>query len=105
MLTKLRGFAGCVERLSRENAMIASFLSEVRAYLDEQKRVVLILPNAFAEMMLEKDSNRDALRGALSAELSREIRDRDLLFEVASPAHRNDTVIDDILSAAEADGN
>ena len=105
VLTKLRGFASCVERLSRENAMIASFLGEVRAYLDEQKRVVLILPNSFAEMMLEDGSNRDALRAALSAELSREIRDRDLIFEVASPAHQHDTVIDDILSAAEADGN
>ena len=105
VLTKLRGFANCVERLSRENAMVASFLDGVRAYLDEQKRVVLILPSTFNEMMLEDGDRRDALRAALSAELSREIRDRDLLFEVASPAHKNDTVIDDILSAAEADGN
>ena len=102
VLTRLRGFINCVERVGRENQMIASFIGEAKAYLDEQKRVVVVLPNAFAEMMLEQQGGRDMLRRALSLELSREVRDGDLLIELAdAPNAKNDTVIDDILSAAE----
>ena len=82
--------------------MLASFLSDARAYLDEQKRVVVILPNAFAEMMLEQNGGRDVLRHALCLELAREVQDRELLVETRdAPSAKNDTIIDDILSAAE----
>ena len=102
VLTRLRGFINCIERIGRDNQMLASFIGEARAYLDEQKRVVVILPNAFAEMMLEQHGGRDLLRRALSVELSREVRDAELLVEVqGAPSTKNDTVIDDILSAAE----
>jgi DNA polymerase III gamma/tau subunit len=101
-LTRLRGFANCVARIGRDNAMVASFLGEARAYLDEQQRAVILLPNTFAEMMLEQAGGRDVLRHALCLELQREVKDRDLLIEVASTEQeKNDTVIDDILSAAE----
>ena len=102
VLTRIRGFINCVERVRRENAMLASFLDEARAFLDEQKRVVVILPNSFAEMMLEGGGGRDMLRHALCLELQREIADRDLIVEVAaSVTEQKDTIIDDILSAAE----
>ncbi|MBR7112333.1 MAG: DNA polymerase III subunit gamma/tau [Clostridia bacterium] len=102
VLTRLRGFINCIERIRRDNSMLASFIGEARAYLDEQKRVVVILPSAFAEMMLEQNGGRDVLRRALSVELSREVRDGELIVEVqGAPSAKNDTVIDDILSAAE----
>ncbi|MBR2312399.1 MAG: DNA polymerase III subunit gamma/tau [Clostridia bacterium] len=102
ILTRMRGFINCVERIRRENAMLASFLSDARAYFDEQKRVVVILPNAFAEMMLEQNGGRDVLRHALCLELAREVQDRELLVETRdAPSAKNDTIIDDILSAAE----
>ncbi|MBR2010278.1 MAG: DNA polymerase III subunit gamma/tau [Clostridia bacterium] len=102
VLTRMRGFINCIERIRRENAMLASFISDARAYLDEQKRVVVILPNAFAEMMLEQNGGRDVLRHALCLELAREVHDRELLVETAdAPSAKNDTIIDDILSAAE----
>ena len=82
--------------------MLASFLSDARAFLDEQQRIVVILPSTFAEMMLEQAGGRDVLRHALCLELQREVHDRDLLIETAdAPTAKNDTVIDDILSAAE----
>ncbi len=103
-LTRIRGFINCVERVRRDNAMVASFLDEARAFLDEQKRVVVILPNAFAEMMLEGGGGRDMLRRALCLELQREVADRDLIVEVASAeTAKKDTIIDDILSAADAE--
>ncbi len=102
ILTRMRGFVNCVARIARENAMLASFLGDARAFLDEQQRVVVVLPNSFAEMMLEQSGGRDVLRHALCLELQREVHDRDLLIETAdAPTAKNDTVIDDILSAAE----
>jgi DNA polymerase-3 subunit gamma/tau len=101
VLTRMRGFINCIERIRRENAMLASFIGDARAYLDEQQRVVVILPNAFAEMMLEQNGGRDVLRHALCLELAREVHDRELLVETAdAPTAKNDTIIDDILSAA-----
>lgn len=102
VLTRVRGFANCVERIRRSNSMVASFLVDARAYLDEAGRVVVVLPNSFAEMMLERQGGRDVLRHALCLELQREVPDRDLLVETAdSGAIKNDTVIDDILSAVK----
>ncbi len=102
VLTRIRGFINCVERVRRDNQMVASFLDEARAFFDEQKRVVVILPSSFAEMMLESGGGRDLLRRALCIELQREVADRDLIVEVAEPtAVTKDTIIDDILSAAE----
>ncbi len=101
-LTRIRGFINCVERVRRDNQMIASFLDEARAFFDEQRRVVVILPNSFAEMMLESGGGRDILRRALCVELQREVADRDLIVEVLTPtATQQDTIIDDILSAAD----
>ena len=97
-LTRMRGFVNCVERIQREDAMQASFLSEARALLDGEGHVILRLTNGFAEMMLD----RDMLRRALSAELKREVADRDLQIEIAAvEADENDTVLDDIIAAAE----
>ncbi|MBQ2757739.1 MAG: hypothetical protein IJF31_04565, partial [Clostridia bacterium] len=105
VLTRMRGFANCVARMARDNAMVASFLGDARAFLNEAGRVVVVLPNAFAEMMLEQGNGRDALRHALCLELQREVRDGDLIIETAENSTvKTDTVIDDILSAAEQNG-
>ncbi len=102
VLTRMRGFVNCVERIRRNNNMVASFLVNAHAYLDEQGRVVVVLPNSLAEMMLERQGGRDVLRHALCLELQRELPDRDLLVETADTSTaKNDTVIDDILSAAK----
>jgi len=105
VLTRMRGFANCVARIARDNAMAASFLGDARAFLDEAGRVVVVLPNAFAEMMLAQGNGRDALRHALCLELQREVRDSDMVIETAENSTvKTDTVIDDILSAAEQGG-
>ena len=105
VLTRMRGFANCVARMARDNAMAASFLGDARAFLDEAGHVVVVLPNAFAEMMLGQGNGRDALRHALCLELQREVRDSDLVIETAENSTvKTDTVIDDILSAAEQNG-
>ncbi len=101
-LSRMRGFVNCVERVSRENSMLASFLGDVKAFTDEAGRVILRLPNSFAGMMIEQCGGRDLLRRALSAERGKELADGDLVFEVADEkADARDTVLDDILAAAE----
>ena len=106
VLTRMRGFANCVARMARDNAMVASFLGDARAFLDEAGHIVVVLPNSFAEMMLEQANGRDALRHALCLELQREVHDRDLIVETAETSTiKSDTVIDDILSAVEQNGS
>ena len=102
VLTRMRGFVNCVERVRRTNSLVASFLTDARAYQDEGGRVVVMLQNPLAEMMIERQGGRDALRHAICLELQRELPDRDLLLETAAAGTaKNDTVIDDILSAVE----
>ena len=97
-LTRMRGFANCIERAQRENASSAGFLAEAKAFLDAEGRVILRLQNSFAEMMLD----RDMLRRILSAELKREVGDQDLVVEVSTAEiEKTDTVLDDIIAAAE----
>jgi hypothetical protein len=94
----MRGFANCIERAQREDSMQASFLAEGKAFLDTEGRVILRLQNSFAEMML----NRDMLRRIFSAELKREVKDQELLVEISmAEVEKNDTVLDDIIAAAE----
>ena len=100
VLSRIRGFANCVARMEQEKSIAAPFLGGARAFLDEKGRVVVILRDAMSEMMVEK--GRDELRHALCLELKKEVRDSDLLIEVASAeVEARDTVIDEILSAAD----
>ncbi len=104
MLTRIRGYADCVARISEENSFVGSFLVGSRAFVDEQGRVVVVLRDGFAEMMLERHNGRDILRHTLSLELKKEVRDNMFLIETASEEQEKaDTVIDDILSAADGE--
>ena len=100
-LTRMRGYANCLERIARTNSMIASFLKDSRAYIDGTGRVLVVLPNSFAEMMLVKANGRDVLRHALCLELQREVSDGQLQIQTRSEAVvPQDTDLDDILNAA-----
>ena len=104
VLTRIRGYADCVARISQENSFVGSFLVDSRAFVDEQGRVVVVLRDGFAEMMLERHNGRDILRHALSLELKKEVRDNLFLIETANEEQEKaDTVIDDILSAADGE--
>lgn len=104
VLTRIRGYADCVARIAEENSFVGSFLVDSRAFVDEQGRVVVVLRDGFAEMMLERHNGRDILRHALSLELKKEVRDNLFLIETANEEQEKaDTVIDDILSAADGE--
>ena len=101
VLHRIRGFMNCVERVRRENTMAASFLTDARAFLDESEQIVLQLPNAFAEIMLNEQSTKELLCRALAAELKKDASTVKLLLEVSDEQTQSkDTVLDDLLDAA-----
>jgi len=101
VLHRIRGYMNCIERIRRENSMLASFISDARAFLDDGGRVVLQLPNPFAQMMLEQGDGLSVLCRALSAELQREVTPDAVLVEVPDAnTQKTDTVLDDLLEAA-----
>ena len=102
VLQRVRGFMNCVERVRRENSMLASFLQDARMFTDEAGRVLCRLQNDFALMMLQEPAARDILARALTAELKRPIDPASLAFEIPDAASEAaDTVLDDLLGAAE----
>ncbi|MBE6629635.1 MAG: DNA polymerase III subunit gamma/tau [Ruminococcaceae bacterium] len=102
VLHRIRGFMNCVERVRRENAMLAPFLDGVKAYTDEKERIVFQFSNDWALGMFDTQDARALLARALSAEMKRPVDAQTLVFEVPSAeATATDTILDDLLEAAE----
>ncbi len=101
-LTRVRGFMSCVERIRRENSMLASFIMDARVFLDEQGNIVCKLQNDFAQMMLDEPQNREQFARALGAEIGKQLDPTRILIEVPDMTQDNkDTVLDDLIEAAE----
>ena len=102
VLHRIRGFMNAVERVRRESSMAASFLADVRAYLGDDGKVILQLPNSCAQMMLDEPNTKALLCRALTPELKKAPAPSELLFEVPDGrATVQDTVLDDLLEAAK----
>lgn len=101
VLHRLRGFINCTERIGRENRMMGALLKDARAYLTEQGQCLLQLPSAFTVEMIEKNGGRALLARALGAELHREVREKELIFEVPTDqSGPTDILMDDLLETA-----
>ena len=85
--------------------MLASFLGEAKAFLDEAGKPVIQLQNDFALSLVNTARERALLAGALSAELQQSFAPGDLILETPDAEKTGDTVIDDLLSAAEENEN
>ena len=91
----------CVERVRRENSMLASFLTDAKAFLDASDRVVVRLRDAFSLMMLDNPAGKDALCRAIAPEVKKMPTPGDILLEIPDPKENaTDTVLDDLLEAA-----
>ena len=100
VLHRIRGFMNCIERIRRENTMLASFL-DGRAFLDDDGHVILQLTNSFAPVMIDNQKDREAICRAIAPEIKKSITPSDILFEIPSEkATATDTVLDDLLDAA-----
>jgi DNA polymerase-3 subunit gamma/tau len=102
VLQRMRGFMNCVERIRRENMMLASFLTDVKVFLDDKGGIVCKLPNDFVRIMLEENVAKATLARAIGAELKRPVEPGMLVFELPdATTEKTDTILDDLLEAAE----
>lgn len=101
VLHRLRGFANCAERIGRENPLLGAWLGDVRAYLTEEGRPLLQMPNEFALQMVGQNDGRRLLALAIGTELQKEVREQDLIFEVVSEKNeKTDVLLDDLIESA-----
>ena len=100
VLHRIRGYMNCIERIRRENTMLASFI-DGKAFLDESGRVILQLPNSFALTMIDNPKNKETICRAIAPEIKKSISPNDVIFETPEEtAAVTDTVLDDLLDAA-----
>ena len=102
VLHRIRGFMNCVERMRREDALLATFLAEGKAYTTDDGRIVIQHENDWALDMLQANSAKAMLSRVFSAELKHPVDPQSFVFEVKTAASSaNDTILDDLLEAAE----
>lgn len=100
VLHRIRGYMNCIERIRRENTMLASFI-DGKAFLDESGRVILQLTNSFALTMIDNPKNKETICRAIAPEIKKSIAPNDVIFETPEEtAAVTDTVLDDLLDAA-----
>ena len=100
VLHRIRGYMNCIERIRRENTMLASFI-DGKAFLDESGRVILQLTNSFALTMIDNPKNKETICRAIAPEIKKSISPNDVIFETPEEtAAVTDTVLDDLLDAA-----
>ncbi len=102
VLQRIRGFMNCVERMRREDALLGSFLADAKAFTAQDGKIVIQHENDWALDMLQAASAKQMLSRAFSAELKRPVDTQSFLFEARdNKATENDTILDDLLEAAE----
>ena len=101
VLHRIRGFMNCVERLRRENTMLASFLAKAKGFLTEKGGVVIQCTDPFSLMMLDNPAGKDSLCRVLSPEVSKPLSPTDITLEIPDQkTAATDTVLDDLIEAA-----
>ena len=100
ILNPIRNWMEIVERITRSDPMVASFVKGSRGYTTENGAVIVRFENDFSMQMMTHDDSRDRLRMAISAVLRREVGDKMLTMEVAGKAAEA-SVIDEIIDATE----
>ena len=90
-----------VERVRRENSMLASFLDDARALSTEQGDIIIQIFNPFAQMMLDEPNARALLCRALAPELGNAPDPARLTFELQDGMSESaDTVLDELMDTA-----
>ena len=98
---RVRGYMNCVERIRRENTMLASFLEDGKIFLDDSGKVIVQLANPMAMMLLEAAKDKELLCRSIAPEIKRTPSPSELVLEMPDEREiANDTVLDDLLEAA-----
>ena len=100
-LRSLRIWNEAVSRIAEGHPVPASFLKTAKAYTAEDGKIVIKFESDFQKMMSERDGGLDALRGALSFCLQKQITPNDIIFEIQAAKTADDGLLDLILDAAD----
>jgi hypothetical protein len=102
VLRQIRGWAEVVQHFEGMHPDFRAMLGNVKAYQTDDGTVILRFPNAFQLFNFERNGSRDQLRGELSYLLKRDVKDRELVMEIAErSAERSDGFIDEIIDLIE----
>ena len=102
VLRPIRGWAEVVQHFEGMHPDFRAMLGNVKAYQTDDGTVILRFPNAFQLFNFERNGSRDQMRGELSYLLKRDVKDRELVLEVAErSAERSDGFIDEIIDLIE----
>ena len=100
-LRPIRAWNEVVSRIAEGHPVPASFFKTAKAFTADDGRIVIKFEGDFQRMMAERDGGLDAIRGALSFCLQKQITQADIVIETQSVAQSDDTLLDLILDAAD----
>ncbi|MBQ9080666.1 MAG: DNA polymerase III subunit gamma/tau [Clostridia bacterium] len=99
VLKSIGQWAEICARVARENQPVAALLAGTRAYIDGDDKIIVRFPNPFVQGMITNDSaKKDIVLNAIRAEISQNIRECDVLYEVKLVASNtpDDAIFDEI---------
>ena len=97
-LKPFREFAEVIERVSRQDVMVASFIKGAKAYTDGE-RIVIRVEKDFTLMMLDVGNRKEIVRGALSAQLKKNVSERNIVYECSREEIVESSGVDEITNA------
>ncbi|MGI6166927.1 MAG: DNA polymerase III subunit gamma/tau [Eubacteriales bacterium] len=89
---------GVVARISSKMPQLAGLLTGSRAFTGADGKVIIRFEKSFSIMIIEQWGAKNLIRSELGTELDRELREGDLIFEVAPPEEpdEDDAIFDEI---------
>ena len=100
-LRPVRVWNEVVSRIAEGHPVPASFFKTAKAYSTEDGKIIIKFAEEFQKMMAERDGGVDAVRGALSFCLQKQLTPTDISLEVQASDKTEDSLIDLILEAAD----
>ncbi|MBQ9161884.1 MAG: DNA polymerase III subunit gamma/tau [Clostridia bacterium] len=100
-LRPIRAWNEVVSRIAEGHPVPASFFKTAKAFTADDGKIVIKFDGDFQRMMAERDGGLDAIRGALSYCLQKQITQADIVIETQSVTQAEDTLLDLILDAAD----
>ena len=84
--------------MAKQSPPIAGWLAQTRAYTEGGDKIIIRLPNEFYKLQLSGDNAKRVLFSAIGAELGKNVRECDVVFEVkvAQESGPDETIFDEI---------
>lgn len=98
VLKTMGQWAEICARVAKQSPPIAGWLAQTRAYTEDGDKIIIRLPNEFYKLQLSGDNAKRVLFSAIGAELGKNVRECDVVFEVkvAQESGPDETIFDEI---------